>query len=231
MWLCPVGTQAQVASSAGLQKVVKEMKATIASEKKDMLKIYPKFGSINNITASSVKRASDKLSGGSMADMVDASALDFSFANINICNWYINKINSASSASAKYALANEYQELKSLLDQMRSYLGNLAALENFGGSMASLDYAVAAAGIYEAWYKALKASPRVTQRAAAADAKKMVSKMRRNWKAKYDETREYADGYELSLLNDINADVVKTIDKVEALVGKKAPYTWVLKLI
>ena len=80
LWLAPTFANAQQSKpTKNPTQTVTYLKSEISKLKKSMMEYYPDFRSVKIINAATVKRASDKLSGGSMLDMKYSVYIDHFF--------------------------------------------------------------------------------------------------------------------------------------------------------
>lgn len=206
MLCCGISAMASLKTTTDPVKLVAELKAEVLSVKKDMLKIYPKFGSVGNINAQTVARAVNKLSDGSTVEMLESIELETGYKIISVDNWYINKINATSSVDKKKALAKEYVDTEKLLSIVGEILAQGSALENFGGTMANLGYAGGHLMVYSGWLEDIKQSPRLDPM-SAEDAEDFVKHVKEWWSSRFDETLSWAEDYEADELRKLDTEV------------------------
>lgn len=162
---CGISAMASVQYSTDPVKLVSELKKETLDLKKEMLEMYPKFGNVNNINARTVERSADDLSGGTTWEMRCSADIDTDYKMICIYDWYVKKINATTSPSAKKALAEEFVKTKELMGSFAEVLSQGYALENYGGSMATLGYAAGYNKVYGGWWDELKQARRGTMSA------------------------------------------------------------------
>lgn len=206
-------------------QTVAYLKSEITKLKKSMMEFYPDFRSVKNINATTVKRASNKLSGGSMLDMKYSVYIEIAYTSVLINEKYISRINAAANAKAKQAIVDEYNECSESVEHMSLIMGEITSLESIGGSMAGLEYSAAELDVYNAWHQALKKGSK--ERITAPQAKKLISNMRSNWKSVYkDMLGNLTDSDYTEAINSSNERVTEAINKLNSLFTKKAPYKW-----
>lgn len=206
-------------------QTVAYLKSEITKLKKSMMEFYPDFRSVKIINATTVKRASNKLSGGSMLDMKYSVYLEIAYTNVLINEKYISRINAAANAKAKQTIVDEYNECSESVEHMALVMGEMTSLESIGGSMAGLQYSAAELDIYNAWHQALKKGSK--DRITAPQAKKLVSQMRSNCKTVYTDMLENVlDSDYTDAIKESNKRVTSAINSLNTLFTKKTPYKW-----
>lgn len=218
--------------SEDVTEVLTLLKKKVQARQKEMLADYPKFGSISKINKETVAKACEILEGGNMYDMKLSVELNTSYTQICIYNWYINSINTEKTPATKQELANEFQELEKLMDVLSSIKGDMASTENFGGSMARLDYNCGVDEVYTDWFSALQKKPRPTQRATSEDARIFLEKQRNEWKGTYEVMAEdelFEEEIYQTELKNLNEQMLEYLDELSALFAKKNPFCWVIK--
>lgn len=218
----------EVKSKKYYEQYVANLKETNVTLKKEIMEYCPEqFPTINSVTTSYVKKASEKLSGGSMLDMKQSVYMEIAYKKVQINDIYANGISVASKANVKQMQVDDYEEYSAWVKNMAEVMGELSALDNFGGSMAGLEYAAAELNVYEAWFnmKTKGSSMRVT----SAQAKAFVAKMRSTCDEKYKSQMENFDGEDMvDALKQSKDRVTKAIDNLEALFQQKAPGKWLV---
>lgn len=226
MLLVPGVANAQQTKSAKYySQAASRLQNEVVALKKEILEYYPQIGSINNINAKTVAHASEVLSCGNMMEMKESVYIEIAYSKIRIKNFYINQLKAVKSANQRQVLVDDHDECAKEVSNMGDVMGVLSSMENFGGSMAGLEYSAAELKVYEAWYSALSKGNKT--RVSQKEATNLIRKMRAVWKKEYQNMRAQLSGSDFrDGLKNYDNDMKKYMNNLEAMFAKKTPYRW-----
>lgn len=209
-------------------QLVTKLKTELMNTKKEMLKLFPDFGSISGITPMVMEiEVGSMLHSDNMGDVITGTKLWKAHAKCEIYEWYINKINKTSNPNTKKALVNEYIEVSELIKNLSIFRAEMASWENFGGSMSRLDYLTEEREVYIRWTRVLFHNLRSTQRVSSEELPLLIETMDNIFKGTFEET-ESIQGRNPLLTESYN-NGIEALENIKAQVTKKSPYKWIFQ--